>query len=64
MYEVWFTSCIGSRAWFVEHLQSCATATTDGKQRAEWVQLRKGVAYLFRYREVPLQANARLLPLT
>ena len=33
----------------------------DGKQRAEWVQLRKGVAYLFRYREVSLQANARYL---
>ena len=33
----------------------------DGKQRAEWAQLRKGVAYLFRYREVSLQANARYL---
>ena len=37
----------------------------DGKQRAEWVQLpnlgRKGVACLFRYREVSLQANARYL---
>jgi hypothetical protein len=33
----------------------------DGKQRAEWVSLRKGVAYLFRYREVSLQANARYL---
>lgn len=32
-----------------------------GKQRTEWVQLRKGVAYLFRYREVSLQANARYL---
>jgi hypothetical protein len=30
----------------------------DGKQRIEWVELRKGVAYLFRYREVSLQANA------
>ena len=29
----------------------------DGKQRAEWVQLRKRVAYLFRYREVSLQAT-------
>ena len=27
----------------------------DGKQRTEWVQLRKGVAYLFRYREVSLR---------
>jgi fermentation-respiration switch protein FrsA (DUF1100 family) len=27
-------------------------------QRAEWVALRKGVAYLFRYREISLQANA------
>ena len=33
----------------------------DGKQRAQWVRLRKGVAYLFRYREVSLQANARYL---
>jgi hypothetical protein len=33
----------------------------DGKQRAEWVPLRKGVAYLFRYREISLQANARYL---
>ena len=33
----------------------------DGKQRAQWVQLRKGVAYLFRYREVSLPANARYL---
>jgi len=32
----------------------------DGKQRAEWVQLRKGVAYLFRYREVSLQATPPL----
>ena len=37
--------------------RSCAI----GKQRTEWVQLRKGVAYLFRYREVSLQANARYL---
>jgi hypothetical protein len=33
----------------------------DGKQRADWVQLRKGVAHLFRYRKVSLQANARHL---
>jgi hypothetical protein len=37
----------------------------DGKQRGQWVQLpnleRWGVAYLFRYREVSLQANARYL---
>jgi hypothetical protein len=33
----------------------------DGKQRAEWVQLRKGVACLIRYREVSLQTNARYL---
>ncbi len=32
-----------------------------GKQRTEWVQMRKGVAYLFRYREVSLQANTRYL---
>jgi hypothetical protein len=40
------------------------TVTTDGKQRAEWVQLRKGVAYLFRYREVSLQAKQALRRLT
>ena len=33
----------------------------DGKQRAQRVRLRKGVAYLFRYRAVSLQANARYL---
>jgi hypothetical protein len=33
----------------------------NGKQRTEWVAMRKGVAYLFRYREVSLQANARYL---
>jgi hypothetical protein len=33
----------------------------DGKQRAEWVALRRGVAYLFRYREISLHANARYL---
>ena len=32
-----------------------------GKQRTEWVQLRKGVVYLLRYREVSLQANPRYL---
>jgi hypothetical protein len=33
----------------------------NGKQRTEGVELRKGVAYLFRYREVSLQASARYL---
>ncbi len=33
----------------------------DGKPRAERVQLRKGVAYLVRYRELPLQAHGRNL---
>ena len=33
----------------------------DGRQRTEWVALRKGVAYLFRYREISLQANTRYL---
>src|SRR3982751_3328965 len=33
----------------------------NGKQRTEWVEMRKGVAYLFRYREVSLQANSRYL---
>ena len=33
----------------------------NGKQRTEGVELRKGVAHLFRYREVSLPANARYL---
>lgn len=33
----------------------------DGRQRTEWVAMRKGVAYLFRYCEISLQANARYL---
>jgi hypothetical protein len=32
-----------------------------GKRQTEWVAMRKGVAYLFRYREVSLQANGRYL---
>ena len=32
-----------------------------GKRHTEWVEMRKGVAYLFRYREVSLQANGRYL---
>ena len=32
-----------------------------GLQRAEWVPLRKGVAYLLRYREISLQAKGRCL---
>lgn len=32
-----------------------------GKRQTEWVAMRKGVAYLFRYREVSLQANCRYL---
>ena len=35
--------------------------TRKGKKRTEWVAMRKGVAYLFRYREVSLQANSRYL---
>jgi len=33
----------------------------NGKRHTEWVSMRKGVAYLFRYREVSLQANGRYL---
>lgn len=33
----------------------------QGKRTTEWVAMRKGVAYLFRYREVSLQANGRYL---
>ena len=32
-----------------------------GKCRTEWVSMRKGVAYLFRYREVSLMADSRYL---
>ncbi len=32
-----------------------------GKCQTEWVAMRTGVAYLFRYREVSLQANGRYL---
>jgi hypothetical protein len=35
--------------------------TRHGKNQAEWVAMRKGVAYLFRYREVSMLANARYL---
>ena len=35
--------------------------TRHGKTQAEWVAMRKGVAYLFRYREVSMLANARYL---
>jgi hypothetical protein len=35
--------------------------TRKGKRRMEWVDMRKGVAWLFRYREVSLRANARYL---
>ena len=33
----------------------------EGKRQTEWVEMRKGVAYLFRYREVSLEANGRYL---
>jgi hypothetical protein len=33
----------------------------NGKPQTEWVAMRKGVAYLFRYREVSFQANSRYL---
>ena len=35
--------------------------TRKGNNRTEWVSMRKGVAYLFRYREVSLMANSRYL---
>ena len=33
----------------------------NGKHLMEWVDMRKGVAYMFRYREVSLAANGRYL---
>ena len=36
-------------------------ALRKGKPHTEWVAMRKGVAYLFRYREVSLQAHSRYL---
>src|SRR5262249_49572846 len=35
--------------------------TRHGKKVMEWVDMRKGVAYLFRYRDVSLAANSRYL---
>jgi hypothetical protein len=35
--------------------------TRKGKKRMEWVNMRKGVAWLFRYREVSLKDNFRYL---
>lgn len=35
--------------------------TRKGKSQMEWVDMRKGVAWLFRYREVSLRANSRYL---
>jgi hypothetical protein len=35
--------------------------TRKGKTTVEWVPMRKGVAYLFRYYQVSLQANSRYL---
>lgn len=35
--------------------------TRKGKSQMEWVDMRKGVAWLFRYREVSLMANSRYL---
>lgn len=35
--------------------------TRKGEGQTEWVAMRKGAAYLFRYREVPLGANIRYL---
>jgi hypothetical protein len=35
--------------------------TRNGKKVMRWVDMRKGVAYLFRYREVSLAANGRYL---
>src|SRR5881409_855552 len=32
-----------------------------GKSKVEWVTMRKGVAYLFRYQQVAMQANSRYL---
>src|SRR5437773_8413320 len=35
--------------------------TRKGKKVMRWVDMRKGVAYLFRYRDVSLAANSRYL---
>jgi hypothetical protein len=35
--------------------------TRNGNSRVEWVAMRKGVGYLFRYQQVSLQANSRYL---
>ena len=35
--------------------------TRHGKSKFQWVPMRKGVAYLFRYQQVSFQANSRYL---
>src|SRR5437773_7313472 len=35
--------------------------TRKGKSKVEWADMRKGVAYLFRYQQVSFQANSRYL---
>jgi hypothetical protein len=35
--------------------------TRKGRRQTEWVAMRKGVAWRFRYREVSLMANSRYL---
>ena len=37
------------------------SVTRSGRPKTEWVPMRKGVSYLFRYREVALAANRRYL---
>jgi hypothetical protein len=44
-----------------EELKVRKKVTRKHKQVMEWVSMRKGVAYLFRYREVSQQANYRYL---
>jgi len=42
-----------------EGFQVRKKVTRNGKSKVEWVPMRKGVAYLFRYQQVSFQANSR-----
>lgn len=44
-----------------EHFRVRRTVRRRGKQLAQWVPMRKGVAYMFRYRDVSRSANGRYL---
>jgi len=44
-----------------ERFKVLKQVTRNGRKVMKWVDMRKGVAYLFRYRDVSLAANRRYL---